>query len=305
MTPRNLILLALCGLFFAATGCNDPAPAKPVAPKGNTKAAPAKTKTAAPAAKGNKAPQKLALDKIAPPAPDTLMPKDGLKGEVLETMNSGGYSYARVKSGTSTFWAAGPESQIKVGDTIAMPQGLPMTNFQSKSLNKTFDKIYFVQGFLINGKPGTNVKVSSKPTSGPASSPASGPASRPGSMPSSMATSQKAPVKIDLNKIAKAEGGITVAELYKNAKSLNGQTVKVRGRAMKSLGGIMNTNWIHLQDGTGDSKQGTHDLTITSPKGVQKGAMIVVEGKVAADKDFGQGYFYKVIVENAVITVEP
>jgi hypothetical protein len=64
----------------------------------------------------------------------------------------------------------------------------------------------------------------------------------------------------------------------------------------------MNRNWIHIQDGTGTGE--TADLTITSDQPAKVGDTIIIEGTVATDKDFGAGYFYEVIIENAKITVE-
>jgi starvation-inducible outer membrane lipoprotein len=72
-------------------------------------------------------------------------------GVVEEVMNGGGYTYVRVTQNGKTMWAAGPMAAVKVGDSIAWQGGSLMNNFASKSLNKTFDQIYFVSGFV---KPG-------------------------------------------------------------------------------------------------------------------------------------------------------
>ena len=61
----------------------------------------------------------------------------------------------------------------------------------------------------------------------------------------------------------------------------------------------MNRNWIHIQDGTG--KENDYDLVITSGEKVQVGDIIVAEGKLTVDKDFGAGYFFSVIIEDARI----
>ena len=70
---------------------------------------------------------------------------------------------------------------------------------------------------------------------------------------------------------------------------------------MKYSAGIMGRNWIHLQDGTGDAATGTHDITVTSSDTTAVGDIILVEGTVAVDKDFGAGYRYAVIVEEASV----
>jgi hypothetical protein len=59
---------------------------------------------------------------------------------------------------------------------------------------------------------------------------------------------------------------------------------------------------VHLQDGTG--AEGSHDLTVTTGATVQVGDLVVVEGPLAVDKDFGAGYRYHVIVEKAAVTKE-
>lgn len=64
----------------------------------------------------------------------------------------------------------------------------------------------------------------------------------------------------------------------------------------------MGTNWIHIQDGTGSKD--THDLLITTNQSVKVGSIIIAEGKVVNDKDFGSGYFYNVLLENSKIILE-
>ena len=61
----------------------------------------------------------------------------------------------------------------------------------------------------------------------------------------------------------------------------------------------MGKNWIHLQDGT-DFK-GKFDLTVTTNETVNEGDKISVEGMITIDKDFGYGYFYEVLMEDAKI----
>jgi hypothetical protein len=99
-----------------------------------------------------------------------------------------------------------------------------------------------------------------------------------------------------------AQNGYTVAELFVKRASLNKQKVTVRGQVVKVNPNIMGRNWIHIQDGTGDPAKNTHDLVVTSADIAEKGAIISVEGTLAADKDFGYGYKYDVIVEDAVLT---
>jgi len=62
----------------------------------------------------------------------------------------------------------------------------------------------------------------------------------------------------------------------------------------------MDKNWIHLQDGT--EHDGKFDLTVTSDITADTGEVYTFEGTIALDKDFGFGYFYEIIMEDAVIT---
>jgi hypothetical protein len=98
-----------------------------------------------------------------------------------------------------------------------------------------------------------------------------------------------------------AQNGYTVAELFAKRASLNKQKVTVRGQVVKVNPNIMGRNWLHIQDGTGDPAKNTHDLVVTSSDIAEKGAIITIEGTLAADKDFGYGYKYNVIVEDAVL----
>jgi starvation-inducible outer membrane lipoprotein len=92
-------------------------------------------------------------------------------------------------------------------------------------------------------------------------------------------------------------GGITINELYTNRKKYEGQIVRVNGKCVKLNNNIMNLNWIHIQDGSSsDEKQ---DLTITTTDEVSMGAIVAFEGKIALDKDFGAGYKYEIIMEEA------
>lgn len=77
-----------------------------------------------------------------------------LKGVVTETMNSGGYTYAKLNVGGTEIWSAGPMTKLAVGDTVSISTSMPMRNFKSNTLKRTFDKIYLTEGFL---KPGQAV----------------------------------------------------------------------------------------------------------------------------------------------------
>jgi hypothetical protein len=66
---------------------------------------------------------------------------------------------------------------------------------------------------------------------------------------------------------------------------------------VKFSGGIMNRNWVHIQDGTKDN--GKFDLTVTTQDSVKVGDVVIFEGKIALNKDIGAGYFYEILMEDA------
>lgn len=205
----------------------------------------------------------------------------GYKGEVVETMNSGGYTYVRVKQADGDIWAAGPQTTIAVGDIVTLGEGATMPNFHSPSLDRTFESIEFVGA----------IKVVSDPSASPGKDP--------------VASAHAAGIRPDtaaVEPVTKADGGVTIEELYARKSELTGKAVVVRGRVVKYNGGILGRNWIHIQDGTGTG--GTHDLTVTTDDTVSVGDVVLVRGTAAVDRDFGMGYRYDLIVEEADVTVE-
>ena len=67
---------------------------------------------------------------------------------------------------------------------------------------------------------------------------------------------------------------------------------------------VMGKNWVHVQDGSGTAGEGNNDLTVTTSATVAVGNTVLVRGKLGTDKDFGYGYKYAVLVEEASVTVE-
>lgn len=137
---KKQIVVALAVVALAAFGCSK----KQEAPKADAPAA-APAGQAAPAAAPGGNPH-AGIQKIEIPA------GAGHKGKVVETMNSGGYTYAQVEENGQKLWVAVLETKIAKGDIVEFPDSPPMVNFQSKTLNRTFDKIIFAPGIRIAGK---------------------------------------------------------------------------------------------------------------------------------------------------------
>ncbi|MBI3480809.1 MAG: hypothetical protein HY016_10715 [Nitrosomonadales bacterium] len=95
----------------------------------------------------------------------------------------------------------------------------------------------------------------------------------------------------------------TVAAINENGAALAGQTVRAQGKVVKVVNGIMKRNFIHVQDGTGDAQKETDDLVVTSKQTAHVGEQVTISGVVAANRDFGSGYLFPVLVEDASIVV--
>jgi len=133
-----------------------------------------------------------------------------------------------------------------------------------------------------------------KATEAPA---AAAPAAEPHPMPAT------APTDVDLTGIEKAAGGKTIAEIYLEKDALAGTKIDVRGKVVKVNPDIMGKNWLHLRDGSGED--GNADLTVTTAAALpQVGDTVVASGTLAVGQDFGMGYQYDVILEDAELKAE-
>ena len=230
--------------------------------------------TAAPAEAAAQAP---AAQAQAAPAAGSVF-----TGSIAETMDSGGYTYARLSAaGKDDTWVAAPQFDAKVGETVSVSLDMPMAGFESKTLKRTFPMLYFVSEVARNGKPLTG---------------AGGAAPSAPSMASSHGGGAGAP---KVEKMDPPAGGLSVADVFAKKATLGGKPVVVRGTVVKFNGGIMDRNWIHLQDGSGSAEAKTNDLTITTDAEVKVGDVVTMSGIVGLERDFGAGYAYDVILEKA------
>jgi hypothetical protein len=99
-----------------------------------------------------------------------------------------------------------------------------------------------------------------------------------------------------------AETGVkkTIEQIYAEKTSLDGKTVTVSGEVTRVTRNVMKRNFLHLRDGTGEA--GSSDITVTSQQTAEIGDHVTVTGRLAIDQDFGAGYTYPAIIEDATIT---
>ena len=201
-----------------------------------------------------------------------------------EAINTSVYTYVRVSESDNALWIAIPRTAVKIGGTYYYQGGMLMNKFESKELKRTFEAVLFLEGLsddkdhLIT-KPGIVMK------------------DKNGDEKHTNINADNLK-KINLN-IKTAKGGITISELFARKGFYSGKNVKISGQVTKFSPEIMKKNWFHLQDGT--ENDGKFDLTITTNAKVSEGDIITIEGKIAINKDFGYGYFYEVLMEDAVI----
>ena len=200
------------------------------------------------------------------------------KIEILEVIQVKTYTYLRVKEVDDEKWMAVPSTTVNVGDIYYYKGGMEMPNFKSNELKRTFKSVIFL-GSISKSQTG-NDKVSY---------------SHNDIGKNNLKNSIKdRPINIEHSK-----GVISISELLKEKKNLVGKKVKIKGKVMKFNSQIMSKNWVHLQDGT--DFNGKIDVTITTSEVANLGDVLIFEGLVSIDKDFGYGYFYDLIIENAVI----
>lgn len=221
------------------------------------------------------------------PALSAPIPEGMVRGTILETMDAAGYTYVQLGSGENKIWLAGPKTTVAVGDVVQAPKGMPMTDFHSSALDRDFDVVYFVGGMQ---------NLSAAPAA-----PAPAAANAPVAQSPNTAAPSTAPTDVAVEPV---EAGKNIAELFANKAGYADQEVTLRGKVVKYNEGVMGWNFIHIQDGSGSAADKNHDLTITSKGPAAIGDTVVIKGKVILDKDFGSGYSYPLIVEDATVTVE-
>ena len=200
--------------------------------------------------------------------------------EVAEVIQGSSYTYIKAKESSGDKWMAVSRQEVQTGVVYYYDEALPMNNFHSKEIDRTFEEIFFVNS------------ISTSPIA----------QGQMGQMESHMG-------KVDIQQnsainIEKEAGEITVAQIFANRGEYSGKETEIRGVVVKVNEQVMGKNWIHIQDGTSDN--GNFDLTVTSADLPNLNDEVTMKGKIILNKDFGYGYIYEVIMEDAkVVSVKP
>lgn len=192
---------------------------------------------------------------------------------VIEVIQTSNYTYLQVEEDDNKFWIAVVSQEAKPGDVIYYSKSMEMKNFTSRELQRTFPSVYFVED------------------------PSDKPVTMANKTPQNFSSRKNEMQRHKDILIEPVNGGISIAELYKNTDKYAGKTVKIRGHVVKYSKEIMKKNWVHIQDGT--EYNGKFDLTVTTTDSVMVGNNVTFTGIINLNKDFGYGYVYEVIMEDA------
>jgi len=189
--------------------------------------------------------------------------------EVMEVLKTSKYSYLRVREGEEEpYWIASMKSDFQEGQKLIYEGGLLKTNFKSTEYDRVFERLYLVSKIkLLDGKevPLTNSDDEAPKTVG-----------------------------AHFNK-PDQEDIVDLAEVVNDPEKYKDQKIKVYGEVVKVNANIMDRNWLHIKDGTADE----FDFVLTSQSAVPVGHSMIFEGTISLSRDFGSGYVYELIMENA------
>jgi hypothetical protein len=211
------------------------------------------------------------------------VPTGVVQGKVMERLDAPPYSYLRMKTAEGEKWAAVPLTDLKAGDSAKVVQAFEMDHFESKKLNRTFDQVWLGQ---LEGQKG-------------AMAPAA-PGAEAGGPHAAVSKTTVDLTNIHVEKAAGADAR-TIAEVFAQRDALKGKTVVIKAKVVKFLPEIMNRNWAHLRDGSGTDKGLDNDIAVTSKDTFTVGDVVVVKGILGRKRDFGSGYYYDVILEDATL----
>jgi len=199
-----------------------------------------------------------------------------ISGKITDIINVPGYTYVEVEASNGKAWAAVPSTLVNIGDEVSLSATTPMANFYSKTLKRNFPVIYFVDGFITD-EGTTTMSAAAVAAHGQLS---------------------QEPAAESVSEIEKVEGGNTIAEIHARKDELVGDTIRIRGQVTRFTPNVLGKNWIHVRDSSAG------DLTVTTDATVAINDVVIIEGELELDKDYGSGYVYPVILEDAKITKE-
>lgn len=205
-------------------------------------------------------------------------------GKILSIESTMGYQYLKVQEKNKEIWVAIANAPVKVGDKIGYDKQTVMKDFKSKSLKRSFKEVIFASEVYLPKKDATHVKDLQD-------------------VLGLNKTNNQPKLKEETSNPAKPfekKAFYTVEEIFMWKDFLKDQNISVKGKVSKVSKQIMKLDWVHIQDGTGDASKNNEDLVFTIKEiPFKAGESVIATGKLIIDKDFGYGYFYKVIIQES------
>ena len=232
---------------------------------------------------------------------------DVIAGKVLEKIDAGDNIIINLFDEIDSIFVLAPKNlqsnQIEKGDRLVISNLSFKKNYVVKFLSRNFKHLITAKSVINmkdliienNSTEAKHVHTADEPPHTEATSTISNPHKTSSTNPHQSSTN----TSMDIN-VNKLSNGYTVEELYKNVDKLVDKVVKIRAKIVKYSPNILNSNWLHIQDGTGNSSDETNDLVVVTKEVFKLGDTVILKGKLAKDHDLGMGYLYKVIILDAV-----
>ena len=196
---------------------------------------------------------------------------DVYTGVVVDVIDSGGYTYIQIEDNfKKQYWAAVEKVQINKGTEVRFNEEMRVKTFESKSLGRTFDDIIFASNLQYRTEKSEKENLALM-------------------------------TQVVKESPYKQKGTLSVHEVIENRANFKDKTVAIRGKVVKVSSNILERNFIHIQDGTSDGNE-VGRIVFTSKELPKVGDVVTARGVVSVDKNFGSGYVYKIIVENATFS---
>jgi hypothetical protein len=237
---------------------------------------------------------------------------DSLQGRVREVIEVAQYTYLRLATQQGEIWAAVSKAPVAVDSDITVENPTRMEHFESTTLKRTFDVIYF--GNLPTSKaagstvlPPGHPNIEGGPTTLegelPPGHPSIGAAPLPplqGDPASAVAANGSSDVLVPR---ASGSNAHTIGELFAESAKLEGKLVRVRGQVVKVTSGILGKTYLRLRDGS-SARPEARELVVTSGVEARVGTVATFEGTLRTQVDVGIGFRYPILLSDAQVIAD-
>ncbi len=196
---------------------------------------------------------------------------------VREVLPSSKYLYLKVEEGNKTYWIATGPGSVKPGNRYFFNEAVVKQDFRSPDLDREFDSIYLVAQFLPESRKNELKRMRFNPHASKSDEEDEN---------SDKAANTNEEVQI-----------VSLDELLNYPKRYENLMIEVEGICSKINEGILKRNWIHLKTDPDAEKE----IVATSSSTIKVGESLTLRAIVRINKDFGAGYVYPILLEDAVI----